>query len=168
MENPSWHEPEHNAGDEVLRESRRRLLGKAQDAFEMASVLTEMSEGVYVSREPLAVDGHEDAVSIMLTRDGERPFVDDEGKEYIKLFFMQADFRNEDTPSLSIEDDLVWIEEYREKTRRRYLLTEHAFDPYVEEVDKSRIPHSVETGSEAGQLRRFRERLERFRLTPYK
>lgn len=169
MESFNWPQPEYGAGDEVLRESRQRLLSQAQDSFEMASALTDMHEGVYVSREPLAVAGHEDALSILLTRDGERPFVDEEDKEYIKLYFMQAEFRNDDTPEPKVEDDLVWVEEHRGQKKQRYLLTEYSFQPYLGEVEhQSDGEYSTDTSSEASELRRFRERLDRFKLTPYK
>lgn len=168
MESPHWFEPD-DAGGEVLRESRQRLLWQAYDVFELATVLTDLHEGVYVSREPLAVPGHEDAVSILLTRDGERPFIDETDKEYIKLYFVRADFINDEPREAEFEDGLMWIEEYRQGDMRRYLLTEQSFEQYQTENEMGSMgADSADRPTEATELRRFRERLERFQLTPHK
>ncbi len=163
-------ESEQNIGDEVLRQKRREMLDLAHDALKKASSKTERHEGVYLSREPLAIGGHEDAFSLLLTRDGERPFVDEwEDKEYIKLFFIPDYEQYLQDELYEAEKSVVWVEEHSQNNQRQYVLTEHGFQPYAAKIDDLREDfYSISSKPEMGELRRFHERLDRFKLTPFK
>ncbi len=160
--------PEPDSGNEILVEKRERLLGQAFSLLDRAEELEEEQGRAHVIRAPYQIPDMEDVVGVMLTRDGERPFRDEE-KEHIMLYF--PDF-GEDLP-VEKKEQTVWIKEYnptdRECKEYNYVLNRKVFGVRTEDVDEfieGLLQHAG--SSEMGQLNYFSERFERFKITPFK
>lgn len=171
MEMPNFR-PEQSGDQEVITHMRQRLLEQAAIVFHRAQIENEIpSEEIYIRREPLEVPHLEEVAGVMLTRDGVRPFID-EKKEHMLLY---APYIEEDMPNTSVAD-IVWLKDCgmrddRMYDERRYELTLEGGLQSVSRATGDLREGEVSIGedrTEASQLLRLQERLERFKLTPFK
>lgn len=171
METPDFR-PEQDASQEHkhMRNMRKRFLDETAEVFHRAQV-EEISSGmIYTRREPLAVQGFEEVISIMLTPDGARPLTN-KNKEHIMIYLP---FIEEDIPEASM-NETVWIKDCRELgggeyEERRYVLTEkEGLQPEARNEDELREDTIAARGgqTEATQIWELKERLDQFMLTPF-
>lgn len=168
MESPQFY-PEQDPDHEVITELRTRLVKQTGVAFAAAERLSQEREETYIKSYPLEVPDVE-VEGIMLTGDGRRPYMGEWDKEYLMLFRpLEENTKAEKPPAVWIKDrrrctdeqgQNVWFEEHR------YLLNELGLQPYKVGVE-GELPDEI-TGSptEATELSRIKERLNRFNLTP--
>lgn len=158
--------PEFESGEEILVEVRERLLEQAFSLLNRAKEKENERGNAHTIRMPLEIPDVEDVMGIMLTRDGERPF-QDEDKEHIMLLF--PDFGPEFP--IDPEEQKIWIKEHiTDEQENDYVLSKYAFQPRAETIEE--FGEVLQYGqnsesSEMNQLSRFRERFKRYDITPF-
>lgn len=168
MESPRFYS-EWDSDHEVITELRARLVEQAGVAFAAAEWLNQERKENYIKSYPLEVPEVE-VEGIMLTEEGRRPYMDERDKEYLMLFRpLEANAETGDLP-------VVWIKERKRHTdeqgrkawyeEHRYLLNELGFQPYGAAIADEPPQEVVTSSTEATELSRLKERLQRFKLTP--
>lgn len=156
-------------GEELLRLTREGIIQLAYSRLDDAMELEAEGEHVYFSH--VATDApDEEALVIMLTKDGVRPFQEElNDKEQIILYF----------PPSTIET--IWVDHIRDGDSDRFTLDSHALsyqatisdevssepeiEPTVEDFEKLEMPQKPL--SDMARLSVLREKIERFLLTPF-
>jgi hypothetical protein len=170
MEMPRY--PEQDPGSEVLAAQREQLLARTAAVFKAAEQLDTEYPETYVLRYPLEVPDVDEVIGIMLTEDGRRPFIDETDKEYVMLFrpLQEQYFEQSDLPTVWIRERRRWVQNQGSERRyeeRPYILNELGFQLYARDVEDLREDISTVGGkTEATEIRRMDERIQRFRLTP--
>ena len=157
--------------DEVLRLAREGIVRYAYGRLDEAMALEAEQERVYVMDAVVDIPD-EEALAVMLTRDGVRPFREEaKDKEQIILYF------------ISSSTERIWIEHIREGEHSQFSLDSHSLN-HQEEVDEpayDALPHLESEASDQdtedlikiknpvsdmARLSVLREKIERFLLTP--
>lgn len=156
-------------GEELLRLTREGIIQLAYTRLDDAMALEAEGEHIYFSH--VATNApDEEALVIMLTKDGVRPFQEESNnKEQIILYF----------PPSTLET--IWVEHIREGDSDKFTLDSHALsyqdtnidvvtldqeiEPTVEDFEKIEMPKKPL--SDMARLSVLREKIERFLLTPF-
>ena len=151
----------------LLRSKRERLLNTSDSLFERATAYHTFGEGVYLQDEPALIAGLEEVESLMLTRDGERPF-QEESKEYLKLLRPRLSPEFLEEVGDAAMERIVWVCGYP-RYQQPHRLTPEQFQPEPNTLEDLRYDvQSLHGRSQTEQLNWLQERMERYLLTPYK
>lgn len=175
----SSNNPEHSGpqdvGTEMLRYKHGQIIKKAYDQLNGATFEEIRAGKRYVLPAPLAIKGIPDVVCIMLTRDGIRPFRDEQKEHFIVYF----------APEFRVP--IIWFDHIKEDgDKEQFTMTPDDLGPRITEDlgmeelgllddDSGRWPHPSEFGSVVTPERKMslwerlsilEERFERFLPTP--
>lgn len=157
-------------GEEVLRLAREAIVQLGYDRLDEAMALEAEEQRVYIMDAVIDIP-EEEALAVMLTRDGERPYKDEASdKEQIILYFIAS------------STEKLWIEHIKEGEHSRFTLDSESLSYQDDTVDVPQdMPHlqlepteedilfvvNVEHPvSDMARLSLLREKIERFQLTP--